>query len=82
VILLDLHLPDMSGAEVLRRLRAEATTSDVPVYIVSADATAGQVGLMRSAGAVGYLTKPLDVRRVLELLDAVLEDGVRAREGE
>ena len=82
LVLLDLHLPDMSGMEVLGQLRADPTTSDVPVYIVSADATAGQVLRMRSAGAVGYLTKPLDIRRVLELLDAILEDSVHVSEGD
>jgi PAS domain S-box-containing protein len=82
LVLLDLHLPDMSGMEVLGQLRADPTTSDVPVYIVSADATAGQVLRMRSAGAVGYLTKPLDIRRVLGLLDAILEDSVHVSEGD
>jgi DNA-binding response OmpR family regulator len=49
---------------------------------VSADATAGQVLRMRSAGAVGYLTKPLDIRRVLGLLDAILEGSVPVSEGD
>jgi hypothetical protein len=82
LIMLDLHLPDMTGIEVLGQLRADPSTSDVPVYIVSADATAGQVVRMRSAGAAGYLTKPLDVHRVLELLDAVLDGRIPAAEGE
>ena len=82
IILLDLHLPDLSGMEVLGQLRADPATASVPVYIVSADATAGQVLRMRSAGAVGYLTKPLDVRRVLGLLDAILEGSVHVSEGE
>jgi PAS domain S-box-containing protein len=82
IIMLDLHLPDMAGIEVLGQLRADPTTAGVPVYIVSADATAGQVSRMRSAGAAGYLTKPLDVRRVLGLLDSVLEGRVAATEGE
>ncbi|HEX7106123.1 MAG TPA: ATP-binding protein [Acidothermaceae bacterium] len=82
LILLDLHLPDMSGMEVLGQLRADPATSGVPVHIVSADATAGQVLRMRSAGAVGYLTKPLDIRRVLGLLDSILEDSVQVSEGD
>jgi PAS domain S-box-containing protein len=82
LVLLDLHLPDMSGMEVLGQLRADPATSELPVYIVSADATAGQVLRMRSAGAVGYLTKPLDIRRVLGLLDAILEDSVQMSEGD
>jgi PAS domain S-box-containing protein len=82
LILLDLQLPDMSGVDVLDQLRADPATSDIPVYVVSADATASQVVRMTSAGAAGYLTKPLDVRRVLALLDELLDRRVPANEGE
>jgi PAS domain S-box-containing protein len=80
LVLLDLHLPDMTGAEVLEQLRLSRTTSDVPVYVVSADATAGQAAQLRAAGADGYLTKPLDVHRLLDLLDRILrqEEGAVA----
>ncbi|MDQ2809651.1 MAG: ATP-binding protein, partial [Chloroflexota bacterium] len=43
LILLDLHLPDLTGAEVLRRLRANPLTAATPVVIISADATPAQV---------------------------------------
>lgn len=82
VILLDLHLPDMAGIEVLGKLRSDPTTAQVPVYIVSADATSGQVSRMRAAGAAGYLTKPIDVRRVLALLDSVFDGRIPAAKGE
>jgi DNA-binding response OmpR family regulator len=72
----------MSGVDVLDQLRADPATSDIPVYVVSADATASQVVRMTSAGAAGYLTKPLDVRRVLALLDELLDRRVPANEGE
>ena len=82
VVLLDLHLPDMSGMDVLGQLRADPTTAGVPVYVVSADATAGQVVRLREAGAAGYLTKPLDIHRVLALFDEVFERQVPAAEGD
>ncbi|MGH8888825.1 MAG: ATP-binding protein [Acidothermaceae bacterium] len=82
MVMLDLHLPDMAGIEVLGQLLSDPATADVPVYVVSADATAGQVVRMRAAGAAGYLTKPLDVRRVLALLDSVLEGRIAATEGD
>ncbi len=62
LILLDLHLPDLSGHEVLQRLKEDRRTCDIPVIIVSADATAGQVERLERAGALAYLTKPLDFR--------------------
>ncbi len=71
-ILLDLHLPDVSGEEVLRRLRANPRTAQIPVTILSADATAGQINRLMEAGARDYLTKPLDVRKFIHLLEKTI----------
>ena len=68
LILLDLHLPDIHGGEVLRRLKLAPETRDLPVIVLSADATAGQTERFRAAGAYAYLTKPLDVRQFLEVV--------------
>lgn len=68
LILLDLHLPDISGEQVLAALLADESTAEIPVIIVSADAASVQAKRLRAAGAVGYLTKPFDVDH---LLDAV-----------
>lgn len=72
-ILLDVHLPDLSGEEVLRRLRQNPRTRDIPVTVLSADATRSQISRMLSAGARDYLTKPLDVHQLLRLLDETLK---------
>lgn len=69
LILLDVHLPDINGDEVLRRLLADSSTRDIPVVVLSADATNRQVQRLREAGAREYLTKPLDVKRLLEVID-------------
>ena len=69
LVLLDLHLPDMGGEQVLQQLRDDPITSSIPVVIVSADATAGQIQRLLSAGAAAYVTKPIDVREVLRHLD-------------
>jgi PAS domain S-box-containing protein len=69
LVLLDLHLPDVPGEEVLRRLLDEPRTREIPVIILSADATPGQVERLLAAGAQAYLTKPLDVRQLLALVD-------------
>jgi PAS domain S-box-containing protein len=77
LVLLDLHLPDMPGQEVLAALQADPVTRDLPVHVVSADATPGMRTRLRQAGASGYLTKPVDVRQLLALLDehAGTDDG-------
>ncbi len=72
VVLLDLHLPDIGGDEVLRRLRSDSRTASIPVIIVSADATAASLERLRAAGADAYLTKPLDVDEFLAAVERFL----------
>lgn len=72
VILLDMHLPDLPGHEVLRRLKANQGTASIPVLVLSADATPSQVKRALDLGAQSYLSKPLDVREFLESLDAIV----------
>jgi CheY-like chemotaxis protein len=71
LILLDLHLPDMTGQSVLERLRSDPLTSGIPVVIVSADATAGRVQRLLESGATAYMTKPVEIARIFALLDEV-----------
>jgi signal transduction histidine kinase/ActR/RegA family two-component response regulator len=73
-VLLDLHLPDIDGEDVLRALRDDPETASIPVVILSADATPGQVQRLLAAGARAYLTKPLEVRQLLEILDDIVGD--------
>lgn len=61
LILLDLHLPDLPGWDVLAHLQREESTRDIPVVIISADATSRQIDRLMEAGARAYLTKPLDM---------------------
>jgi PAS domain S-box-containing protein len=78
LVLLDLHLPDMPGQEVLRRLRAEPKTADVPVVILSADVRPSLITQLLEAGAQAFLTKPLDVKELLGLLDTISTQRERA----
>jgi CheY-like chemotaxis protein len=72
LILLDLHLPDVGGEEVLGWLRADERTRDIPVVVMSADATPGRRRRLLDAGAMTYLAKPFDVAEVLALIDRLL----------
>jgi PAS domain S-box-containing protein len=74
LIFLDLHLPDIQGDEVLRQLRADGATHDIPVVMLSADATPRQVERLLAAGANRYLLKPLDVKEFLRILDETLRE--------
>jgi PAS domain S-box-containing protein len=78
LILLDLDLPDMPGEEVLRRLRAEPATAEVPVVILSADARPQLISRMLQEGARAFLTKPLDVKELFALLDTIAAEHQQA----
>jgi CheY-like chemotaxis protein len=71
LILLDLHLPDMAGDEVLRRLQKDPRTGSIPVVVLSADANPRQVEKLLEAGARTYLTKPLNVKQLLKILEEI-----------
>jgi PAS domain S-box-containing protein len=78
VVLLDLHLPDLDGEEVLGRLKADARTTAVPVVVISADVNPDHIERVLAAGAREYLTKPLDVGRFRVVVDSLLS-GVPSR---
>jgi len=78
LVLLDLHLPDMPGEAVLRRLQASPRTAGIPVVILSADARPGLVQRLLEQGARGFLTKPLDVKELLEVLDGIAAEREQA----
>ena len=75
IICLDLNLPDMHGADVLRCLREDPVTASIPVVIISADATAAQIERLLAAGARNYLTKPIDVKQFLVVVDDILQEN-------
>ncbi len=70
LITLDIRLPDMDGFELLQSLKEDASTTDIPVVIVSI-LQDKQKGLR--LGAVDYLTKPIDEGRLLHVVDQILE---------
>jgi CheY-like chemotaxis protein len=77
LIFLDLHLPDMTGEDVLHGLFENPETRAIPVAVLSADATESGQRRVLASGARIFLTKPLDIADVLRLVDDVLG----AREG-
>lgn len=74
VILLDLHLPDGKGEDLLRNLKSDPVTTAIPVVVLTADATPGLELRLKRLGAAAFLTKPLDVRRLIEVLSDWLDE--------
>jgi PAS domain S-box-containing protein len=73
LILLDMHLPDISGLELLRHYKQDPRTAGIPVVVVSADALVSQIEAAFEAGAAHYLTKPVSVSELLTVVDTLLE---------
>jgi CheY-like chemotaxis protein/anti-sigma regulatory factor (Ser/Thr protein kinase) len=78
LILLDLHMPVMDGYEVLRRLRADPSTRDIPVCAVSANALRRDIDAALAAGFSGYFTKPIQI----ETLADTVREALQRREAE
>jgi signal transduction histidine kinase/ActR/RegA family two-component response regulator len=79
LILLDLDLPDIDGEEVLGKLRSDPRTRNIPVVIVTADATPRRKTRLLASGARDFLTKPLDVPALLAVIDDALHERSRSR---
>jgi signal transduction histidine kinase/CheY-like chemotaxis protein len=72
LILLDLNLPDMTGDEVLRKLKEDPQVQHIPVIMVSADAMGDRIEQIMAMGAAGYLTKPYKVTEFLRVIAETL----------
>jgi signal transduction histidine kinase/CheY-like chemotaxis protein len=72
LLLLDMHLPDGNGIDLLTSMRRVPGMQTVPAVMVSAGARDDDVLQARSSGFIGYWTKPLDVKKTLRELDAIL----------
>lgn len=70
LIILDLHLPDLHGRDVLAQLKDDPLTAAIPVVVISADATPAEIELLQTAGAARYLTKPVGIASLVDTVTA------------
>ena len=75
LILVDMMMPQMSGADFIRRLRADPGSKDVPVLILSAYDDKALIEEAREAGADGYLIKTIPIEELLQVIDDHLKVG-------
>lgn len=71
VILLDLHLPDLHGEVVVEQLRSSQRTRDIPIIVVTADASPATARKLFAVGVERYITKPIDVAALFDAIVAV-----------
>ena len=72
LVLLDIQLPGIDGFEVLRQLRLHPATQAIPVVAVSANALDEDRAQAARAGFVDYITKPIDMTLLLDVVDRLL----------
>ena len=72
LILLDINLPEMDGYEVFKKLRNNDTTCHIPVFAISANVMPKDLQKSEKAGFDRYITKPINVRDVLTLVESQL----------
>ena len=74
LILLDINLPGMDGYEVLKKLRSQDVSRDIPVIAVSANAMPKDIQKAKEAGFDGYITKPVNVKEFLSTVEEMLSN--------
>ena len=72
VVLLDMMMPDMDGYQALAKMRADEQLKDVPAIAVTAQAMLGDKERCLEAGAVGYISKPVNVEELIKLINQYL----------
>jgi len=72
-ILMDIHLPGISGIEAMKTLRADPSTADIPVIALSAHALPTEIIKTMEAGFFNYITKPIKLKEFMAALDVALE---------
>jgi len=77
VVLLDISLPGMDGNEILQRIRADASLSNLPVIALTAHAMSGDREKFLAAGFDDYVTKPIvDENKLFDAIRRLLPNGV------
>jgi two-component system cell cycle response regulator DivK len=70
LVLMDIQLPDIDGAQALRRLRADVRSADIPVLAVTAQAMEGDRERFLAEGFDGYVSKPVDVVKLVAVVNS------------
>ncbi|AUW59998.1 two-component system response regulator [Sphingobium sp. SCG-1] len=75
LIIMDIHLPHVSGIDIIIALKADTTLAPVPVMAVTAYAGKGDEEKIRAAGAEAYVSKPISVMKFMETVNGMFKSG-------
>lgn len=72
LVLADLHMPQMDGVELTRRLLGNPTTKDIPVVIISAEPDQAKLDALKQQGVRGYIRKPFRPEGIRDVITELL----------
>ncbi|MCE7030117.1 MULTISPECIES: response regulator [Jiella] len=75
LILMDIQLPEISGLDVTRQLKADPELFKIPIIAVTAFAMKGDEERIRQGGCEAYISKPISVNRFMEVIRSFLDDA-------
>ena len=75
LILMDIQLPKISGIDAMKRIRADAATTDTPIIAITSFALSGDEQKAKEAGATAYMAKPYSPRDLMALIRKVLPEA-------
>ena len=78
LILMDIQLPNVDGLELTRDIKSNPKTADIPIVAVTAYAMKGDRERILEAGCDGYISKPIDTRKLILLVTETLENSSNA----
>jgi two-component system cell cycle response regulator DivK len=81
LVVMDIHLPGMSGIDAVRRMRADAALARVPVIAFTASVMPQDRSQVMAAGFDGFVSKPIDLRSFLDAVATALAAGRERRGG-
>ena len=73
IVLMDMMMPEMDGYEAIGKIRSDDNFKNIPVIAITAQAMTGDREKCMQAGADGYISKPVDVDELLELLNQLID---------
>lgn len=73
LITMDINLPNVSGVELIKQLRADESLSSIPILAITAYVGRGEETRIRRAGASDYMSKPISIKPFLESVERLLE---------
>lgn len=78
LITMDINLPNVSGLDLIRKLRADASLATIPILALTAYVGKGDEALIRRAGATEFFAKPISIRPFVAVVQELLSEAAAA----